>query len=107
MADSIEIDALYSDGKFVKNGDGSSELYRNEIEWQGNINDRLHKVRIGENAKSIAAIIYNDFTENPQKLFWLIMDANKEISNPFDLSEFVGKQIIIPSFFFYQLNKEQ
>lgn len=93
--------SLYSDGVVVEINGDTPELYRDEVEWRGNIDDQNYTVRIGDTALSIAYAKYRDNFEDPERYYWLIMDANKEIENALDLSEFVGKDIIVPNIFFY------
>ena len=95
----------YSDGSLVQFSNGEQELERKVVEWEGNENDRYYTVRIDDYLDKIAYKAYNDVVDKPEFYWWVIADANL-IDNPMDISEFVGKDLIIPDIQIFLLTKE-
>ena len=100
----LPLGSLYSDAQVIRIQGDTPQLSRIELDWQGNIDDRVYTVRIGDTLMSIADAEYRAIKGNDAKqYFWLIADANKQISNPLELSDFVGKEIVIPNISFYEI----
>lgn len=94
----IEITNLYSNGYIVDfPEDGESLLLRKKIVFTGDEKDDWHIVRAGDRLDLLAYKYYNNSIGNSHKLWWAIADANN-IHNPFDLSSYVGTEILIPDF---------
>lgn len=95
----------YRDGSVIKFPNGDLELERTVVNWVGSVNDRYYTVRIGDTLDKIAYNEYDQEVENSERYWWILADANK-IDNPLDLSEFVGKNVVIPDFQLFLLTKE-
>lgn len=74
---------------------GVSLLFRKKTVWQPQQTDKVHIVEAGETIDSIAHLYYAPVRSFGGRYWWLIADANN-IHNPFDISGYVGKQLIIP-----------
>lgn len=85
----------YRNGVIFVYQDGEQELSRVIAVWAGAENDKYHNVKKGEELDFIAWKNYKDILEKPEWYWWAIADAN-EIENPLDLSEFIGKDLVIP-----------
>jgi nucleoid-associated protein YgaU len=71
-------------------------LLRDKINYTSGLFDKSHTVKQNETIWGIAYEEYRDKVNNPSRYWWIIADAN-DIFNPFDLTDLVGKDIIIPS----------
>lgn len=70
-------------------------LVREILTFTPSTGDKYHIVTDGERLDLLAWRFYKDEVPDPSKYWWAIADANN-IYNPFDLSEWVGKNILIP-----------
>ncbi len=77
------------------NLDSGEYLRTDRVQWKPQPTDLLHTVTVYDTIDLLAWKYYNAKRENADKYWWLIADANK-IHNPLDLSNYVGKQIVIP-----------
>lgn len=71
-------------------------LQRGELVYNPSVLDKTHTVKNNESIWNIAYEEYQDKILNPSRYWWVIARVNN-IDNPFDLSDFQGKDIIIPS----------
>ena len=83
--------------------DGTASLERTRIKYAPSRGDRVHTVRRGDMLDSIAYQYYRNVA-NGERYYWLISDANDAITNPFDISDLEGQDIIIPDLNFNLLN---
>lgn len=95
---------LYQNGVVIQYDNGESELEREIISFPGSEGDKYHTVVQGDELTKLAYRFYNDYTLDPGKFWWLIADAN-EIENSLDISEYIGTDIVIPSFPTFKLNQ--
>lgn len=75
--------------------DSETELQRDNLVFQASSLDRYHNVQIEDQLDALAFRFYEGILLNPDKYWWLIADAN-EIINPLDLTDWIGKKILIP-----------
>lgn len=76
-------------------GANAETLFRNPVKWKPQVTDTYHTVKPNETLERIAYQYYNKLVANGLNYWWLIADANN-IFNPLDLSEYVGKELLIP-----------
>ena len=88
---------LYSNGSIIQVNTSIKLLYRNKVKFVGDLEDKYHRVTESDRLDLLAWKYYTNFSDNPQELWWVLADANN-IHNPFDLSDWVGKEILIPRF---------
>lgn len=74
---------------------GEDIMLRKRVTWTPQEGDRTHILLAGEMLDMIAQRYYGNIRQNAQGYYWLIAEANN-IINPLDLSEYVGKAILIP-----------
>lgn len=86
---------MYANGSLLIFSDGEMWLERDEINYDYSKGDKIHKVVEGETLTRIAWKYYRGLVGNSQFYWYLIADVN-DIENPMDLSDYVGKNIIIP-----------
>ena len=79
--------------------DGESLLLRDKLEFEGDEEDSYHEVTGGDRLDLIAYNAYKNIPNvvSPSKLWWVIADANN-IHNPFDLSAYIGKELLVPNY---------
>lgn len=85
---------LYINGEVIDFGD-EQLLIREPLVIVGNELDRYHVVTEYDRIDLIAFRYYKSVSIDPSKWWWVIADANN-IIDPFDLSEYVGKNLLIP-----------
>ena len=85
----------YSIGYVVDFNETESILVREPLIIKGDETDKYHTVTEFDRIDTLAWKYYRNFVEDASKYWWIIADANN-IHNPLDLSDFVGKQILIP-----------
>lgn len=96
---------LYFKGMIIDFGDGIGMLERTDIPYVPSPGDRFHTVIGGETITHIAYKEYKDVAGERAPFYWkYIADANN-IMNPLDLTEYVGKMIIIPDFNLMKLSE--
>lgn len=76
--------------------DNEKFLERGDLVYTPSILDKTHTVKNNETIWNIAYQEYSGKILNPSRYWWVIARIN-DIYNPFDLSEFIGKDIVIPS----------
>ena len=86
---------LFINGTVVDFGGDEQILSREPMVIKGSEKDVYHIVKITDRLDKIAYDYYKYVVEDSSKYWWVIADAN-EIYNPLDLSDWVGKQILIP-----------
>jgi hypothetical protein len=97
---------LYFKGQIIDFGDGTGLLERKELAYTPSPGDKFHKVIGGETITKIAWKEYKDQAGERAPFYWkYIVAANPSIMNPLDLTEFVGKMLIIPDFNLMKLSE--
>lgn len=95
---------LYSNGFIEEFSDGSRYLERNEISYDGNSTDRIHTVKETDTLTRLAHSYYRDTLANAHQYWWILADAN-DITNPMDLTDYIGSEIVIPDAILFDLKK--
>lgn len=85
---------LYVNGQVIDFGE-EQLLIREPLQIIGNELDRYHIVTEFDRIDLIAWKYYKSVAVDSSKYWWVIADANN-IIDPFDLSEFIGKNLLIP-----------
>ncbi len=91
-------------GTFYKYADGTIDLQAPTYKVPENFKFTLHKVVQGQTLDRIAFANYGKLVEKASRYWWLIAEVNG-IDRPWDLSDWVGKDLIIPDIFQYQVNR--
>jgi hypothetical protein len=86
---------LYKNAILYDLGDNEYLLERQNIVIPDSIDVIYHKVLAYDRIDLIAYKYYGNKTADSSNYWWVIADANL-IDNPLDLSDYVGKEIIIP-----------
>jgi len=86
---------LYATGRIIEFSDGEALLTREPLKVIGNELDKYHTVTAFDRIDVLAWKYYKNFISDASKYWWVIADANY-IINPLDLSDFIGKEILIP-----------
>lgn len=87
----------YNANMIVMEDDGSEELERKTLPYVFSNQDKTYTIKEGDTIDKIAFEQYSGKVLNPEKYWFYIADVNATvIENPLDLSELVGKMIIIP-----------
>ncbi|MCB9047622.1 MAG: hypothetical protein H6550_15925 [Chitinophagales bacterium] len=100
MADivTLSIDNLYANAKLYDSfGTGEQLLLRDKVVFTPSVDDKWHTLVDGDRLDLIAWRMYKGKVTTPHRLWWVIADANN-IHNPFDLSDYVGKALLIPAY---------
>lgn len=98
MAGKVKDFDLYYNGQIIQFEDSTQLLEREPIEYVPSERDQRHVVQGGDRLTFLAWKYYTPIAgDNAPKYWKYIADAN-QIFNPLDLSEYVGKEIIIPDF---------
>lgn len=92
----VKTNDLYRNGWVEKFPTGEMLLLREKYTAKATLTDRYHVLKRGELLDSVAWQYYKDEVKDASKFWWIIADVNS-IFNPLDLSDYVGKQIIIPN----------
>ncbi len=93
----LKLNNLYANGYIVDfPKEGENALYRELLTIEKDVDDNYHTVVDGDRLDLLAYTYYRFHTNDASKFWWVIADANL-IFNPFDLSDLVGKEIIIPN----------
>lgn len=93
---------LYANGNVVTYDDGSVELEVDFPEYIGRRGDTYHTVKILDTLDKIAWDRYKDEVPVPEDYWFAIAVAN-DIENPFDLSQYIGQEILIPDILNFRL----
>jgi hypothetical protein len=96
MAIELRQNNLYSNAKIYSLTDNEELLLREIIPFKGTVTDTYHTVMQGDRLDLIAWKYYRNQVEDASKYWWLIADANN-IIHPLDLSDYVGKELLIPN----------
>jgi len=104
--DNIELkdSDLYSAGRVIAFSNGDKILQRDLIEYKPTQPDKYHTVIQGDRLTALAYKYYSSVTETPSRYWKFIADANN-ILNPLDISEYIGRNIIIPDFNLIRLSE--
>lgn len=97
---------LYSDGQIYVFSTGDARLVRKPLEYQPSDGDAYYPVKIGDTLTRIAYDYYKYYVDQASRYWHVIADANK-ILNPLDLSQWVGKEIVIPDILRIKVLKDQ
>lgn len=87
---------VYRNGSILLFDEGDGMLVRDTIDFVGGGEDMYHTVKQADRIDLLAYNYYKNRVADASKFWWVIADANN-IENPLDLSEFVGKDILIPN----------
>jgi hypothetical protein len=88
---------LYANGELITfEEDGEQILVRELYETEGTLTDDYHTVSEGDTLYGLAWEFYKKKIKDPSKYWWLIADANN-ITNPLDLTDWLGQDILIPN----------
>lgn len=87
---------MYRSGKVLTFSDKESLLVRTPIEVVGTEEDRYYTVKKDDEISLIAHRHYSPRVGSGSRYWWVIADANN-IHNPLDLSDMVGKSILVPN----------
>lgn len=88
---------LYYNGFTIVFDNGEQLLERPLIPYESKQPDLYHTVKQGDTITGIAWKYYKDFTNDSTKYWKYIADVNN-IQNPLDLTEYLGKNLLIPNF---------
>lgn len=99
MAETVELPTnnLYVTGKLLRLSATEVVLSRRKISLNYNIKDSYYLVKETDRLDTISYKYYSSFHPDAGKLWWVIADVNN-INNPLDISELVGKTIVVPDF---------
>lgn len=87
---------LYQNGRvFVV--DGEELLLRDTTTVPRTVFDQYITVRDDDTLDKLAWRAYEGEAADPSKYWWLLADANN-IQNPLDITELVGREIVVPDF---------
>lgn len=87
---------VFRNGQILLFDNGEGMIIRDTIEFTGESEDMYHTVKMNDRLDLLAYNFYSSRVEDASKFWWVIADANS-IENPLDLTEFVGKNILIPN----------
>lgn len=94
----------FYNGEVLEFADGTTELVAPDYPVIVNPKFLVHQVKEGEEISAIAYKYYNRFVDDASKYWFVIAQAN-DIDLPLDLSDYVGKFIIIPDIQQFRLNR--
>jgi hypothetical protein len=86
---------VFRNGRIVEISSTEKLLVREKFETVGTVEDRWHLVKTTDRLDVLAWKYYGSRYDDASKFWWVIADANN-IMNPLDLSELVGKEILVP-----------
>jgi len=94
---SVRANNLYSNG-FIEVYEGDEvSLLRQRLVISPDDNDKWHTVKHLDELTALAEKYYAGFIQDACKYWWIIADAN-DIYDPMDLTDYIGKDILIPDF---------
>jgi hypothetical protein len=104
----LPVNNLYSNGRLILFTDGSDEmlLERDLLAIPGSEEDRYYTLMEGDRLELLAWQAWNKQVKDASKYWWILADANN-IFNPLDLTEWVGKDILIPDILKLKLTLEE
>lgn len=94
---------LYQNGKIFQVGEDML-LLRNILDVEGDLTDVYHTVSSEDELDQLAHIHYSKYVADASKYWWLIADANN-IFNPWNISNLVGTQLLIPNIQRFKLSQ--
>lgn len=86
----------YRNGEVAVFKDNEGLLVREPLSFEGRTKDQYHVVKKNDRLDLLAWNFYKKTVQDASKFWWIIADAN-EIENPLDISDLVGKSILIPN----------
>ncbi len=86
---------LFVNGTILDFGGDEQIFVRELLPIKPKNEDKYHVVINGDRLDKLAYSYYNNVVEDSSKYWWVIADAN-DIFNPLDLSDFIGREILIP-----------
>lgn len=96
MALQLQDNNLYYNGYInYYEADGEGELLREKLVVLPQQGDVWHTVMVRDRLMKLAYDFYKDYVPDASKLWFVIADANN-IYDPLDLTEWIGKDILIP-----------
>lgn len=95
---------LYANGSVLEFSGNITLLEREPLKYDGSITDRHHTVIQGETLTGLAYKYYKSISSDPAKYWWVLADVNS-IDNPFDISDWIGKDILIPDLIMLKLRE--
>lgn len=89
---------VYANGSEITFADGTKILERDFIDYEPTEEDKYYTVKIGDELDEIAYNHYSEYIDVAQasKLWWVIALSNTQITNPLDLTDLIGVEIVIP-----------
>lgn len=93
---SLPLSNPFASGSMIVFDDGTGELTREVSQYIPSQPDRFYTVKYDDTITQIAYQHYKDEVQLPSRYWWVIADANL-IDNPLDISEYIGKEIVIPN----------
>lgn len=89
---------LFQNGVVYDLGYGELWLNRERINIEPSEEDVYHTITAGQTLSHIAWKHYKKHTKHASKLWWIIADANDEITNVLDMDSLIGQEILIPDY---------
>jgi nucleoid-associated protein YgaU len=86
---------VFSLGKVISFTDNTFMLVREPLTIEGKLGDKYYTVKMGDRLEQLAWLHWRKKIEGAQFYWFVLADANK-IINPLDLTDWVGKEILIP-----------
>lgn len=87
---------MYRSGKVLEFSDKESLLVREPVNIIGTEEDRYYTVKKDDDITLIAHRHYGSRVSFASRYWWVIADANN-LHNPMDLTDMVGKEILVPN----------
>lgn len=98
MFEDIELreNNLYINGKVIEfTADKEAILQRPLIQYAGTEGDKYHLLLDEQSLDELAELYYGQVVQDASKYWWIIADVNN-VYNPLDLTDWVGKELLIP-----------
>jgi hypothetical protein len=96
-------DNPYSGGELLVRDDDTAELHVVLPDYQPGPGDRFHPALLpGQMLDQVAWEYWQDEVENAERWWWVLASVNN-IDNPLDLTEHVGRRLLIPDLARYRL----
>lgn len=99
----LEQDRFYGATPYMY-ADGTIDIQPPTWVRPDNFKFTLHRVVAGQTLSGIAYLRYNAVIQNPSQYWWLIAVAN-DIELPWDLTEWEGRELVIPDMYQFQVNR--
>lgn len=91
----LKINNLYRTGYVERNEYGEEIMLRTPVKFENHITNKYHTVTQYDRLDLLAYQYYKDEVADSSKFWWILADVN-EIIDPFDLSPYLGKRLVIP-----------